>query len=198
MDTSSGAHRTQGMVAGSLIALVFGVVFVMANTARLGGGWTIGVRVAGVAVALALLVAVLRRRRAAAPAAAPPGPPWFTDRAYLTIVGIEAVALFGGLFVLNRLLGITTLNIAWIALVVGTHFFALGRVWRLPLFHGLGAAMVVLAVAGAALHAAGAGPAAVDLVAGVGSGAALFATVAAALVLDARPDTAGARAHDPA
>jgi hypothetical protein len=71
--------------------------------------------------------------------------------------------------------------IAWVALVVGVHFFGLARIWRMPLYHWLGAAMTVLGLAGFLIYALGGTAAIVGLVAGVGSGAALYATVGAAL-----------------
>ncbi|PRX91851.1 hypothetical protein CLV72_11336 [Allonocardiopsis opalescens] len=187
-------------MAGSLVSLVFAAVFFLANSGRLGAA-SVPVQAAGLLAAAALAAAVLRFRRAALDAhpAGPGGPPGrnpFTGRGYLAVVGIEAAALFGGLFVLNSVLGLTGVNIAWIALVVGTHFYALGALWRLPVFHVLATAMTLLGLAGFAVHALGGPPAAVDLVSGIGSGLCLLGTVAATLAAS-WPRPRAARAQPP-
>jgi len=65
--------------------------------------------------------------------------------------------------------------------VVGVHFFGLAWIWHMPLYSWLGAVMTVLGLAGFLIYALGGSAAMVALVAGVGSGVALFAAVAAAL-----------------
>ncbi|WP_133743108.1 hypothetical protein [Actinorugispora endophytica] len=195
--SSSGGQNPQGVASGSLIAIMFGLVFIIANSGRLGDAWTLGVRVAGVLCAVVLVVAVLRLHgrglaRAGAdredPARDGAGRSPFAGRPYLLLVGAEAVALFGGLFVLNQVLDLHTLNIAWIAFVVGAHFFVLGRIWNLPRFHVLGGVLIVLAAAGPVLSALDAPVVWIDVVSGVFSGVALFAAVVFALVQQARAD----------
>jgi hypothetical protein len=66
--------------------------------------------------------------------------------------------------------------VAWIAVVVGVHFFGFGRAFRLTRFHLLDTAMTALGVAGFVLTRVGAGAAVIGLVSGVLSGVALFAT----------------------
>src|SRR5262249_34928004 len=105
----------------------------------------------------------------------------FIDRRYWLVVALEAGALFGGLAVVNGVLHRTAVSVAWVALVVGVHFFGLARIWHMPLYHGLGAAMTVLGLAGFLIYALGGPAAMVGLVAGVGSGTALYAAVAVAV-----------------
>ncbi len=132
------------------------------------------------AAAALLLVGLVRVVRQAPPAASASAP-GFADRRYWLILVLEVVALFGGLAVINNVLHRTAVSVAWVALVVGVHFFGLARVWRMPLYHWLGAAMTLLGVAGFLVHALGGTAATVALVAGVGSGVALYAAVGAAL-----------------
>ncbi len=169
------------MVVGSIIALVFGTVFVEVNSGGLPGSWPLVVRVAGAVVAVGLLIAVLRAARGGADRNVPGA--GFADRRYWNIVGVEGLALFGGLAVINAVLGRPEFAVPWIALVVGVHFVVLGQVWRLELFKWLGVVQTVLGVAGFVLAAMGASRTTVEVVAGVLSGVALFATVAAAVFL---------------
>ncbi len=78
----------------------------------------------------------------------------FVDRRYWLVV-LEAGALFGGLAVVNGVLHRTAVSVAWVALVVGVHFFGLARIWRMPLYHWLGAAMTVLGLSGFLIYALG-------------------------------------------
>ncbi|MFC4145182.1 hypothetical protein ACFO0M_02835 [Micromonospora mangrovi] len=180
MVTAESRPRPSGLVVGSLVAISFGTVFVLVNSGGLADPWRLLVRTLGVLVAAALLGAlVLVARRAPAVAAQPAT--GFMDRRYWLVVAAEAVALFGGLAVVNNVLHRPSVAVAWVAFVVGVHFFGLGRVWRMSRFHRLGAAMTALGLAGFLTDALGGGAAAVALVAGVGSGVALFVTVALAL-----------------
>jgi len=188
------SHRSEGFVAGSVVALTFGTVFVLVNSGGLAAPWPLVIRVTGLIVA-ALLIAgiVLAVRRGSAPAPAPAPASGFVSRRYWLIVALEAVALFGGLAIINGVLHHTAISIAWVALVVGVHFFGLARIWRMPLYHWLGAAMTVLGLAGFLIDALGGSAAMVGLMAGVGSGMALYAAVGVALgnaLLSPAPATA--------
>jgi len=183
---AAGRRAPSGMVIGSVIALVFGTVFVEVNSGGLPGSRPMIVRIAGVVVAVGLLLAVLRAARGGADGAVPGG--GFADRQYWNIVAGEGLALFGGLVVINAVLGKPEFAVPWIALVVGVHFIVLGRAWRLELFMWLGVVQTVLGVAGFVLAATGASTTTVEVVAGVLSGVALYATVAAAVFL-VRPAT---------
>ncbi|GLW35958.1 hypothetical protein [Actinoplanes regularis] len=178
--TDNDGRRLSGLVVGSLVALGFGTGFVMANSGGLPSPWPTVIRIAGAVVAIALLVTLLRVAPSA-PAPRQGDVAGFTDRRYLYTVAGEIVALFGGLYVINQVLDAPEVGVAWVAVVVGVHFFPLARAWRMPLYNWLGTAMTALGVAGFLAHALGASDGTVGLIAGVGSGAALYATVAAAI-----------------
>lgn len=67
---------------------------------------------------------------------------------------MEAVALFGGARAVTAL-GFPQLGVAWVSFVVGTHFFALGRILRLARFHVLAVLVTLCGLAGFALAALG-------------------------------------------
>ena len=180
MTTSKGRQRSAGFVAGTVVGITFGTVFVLANSGGVAAPWPLVIRVAGLLVA-ALLVAglVLVVRRGSSVAPAPMS--GFVDQRYWLIVALEAGALFGGLAVLNGVLHGKAVSVAWVTLIVGVHFFGLARIWRMPLYHWLGAAMAILSLAGFLIYALGGSAAMVELVAGVGSGAVLYAAVGVAV-----------------
>jgi hypothetical protein len=173
-------HST-GRFIGSTIALVFGVVFVLANTGELALGPRLALRVAAVVVAVVLAVGTVRQLRRAGVDGERVRRPGGFDRRYAAVVVAEVVALAAGLAVINLVLQAPRFAIAWIAFVVGVHFFGLAHIWRLPLFAGLGAVVTALGAAGAVAGFAGAGPAAIGVISGVLSGVALFVWVGLAL-----------------
>jgi len=180
MTTAQRRTQPSGIVVGSMVAITFGAVFVLVNSAGLPGPWPLVIRAAGLVVAVMLLVGLVLVVRQAPPAAFVPAP-GYMNRRYWLILALEAVALFGGLAVINNVLHRTAVSVAWVALVVGMHFFGLAWIWRMPLYHWLGAAMTLLGLAGFLVYALGGTAATVGLVAGVGSGVALYAAVGAAL-----------------
>jgi len=180
MTTAQRRTQPSGIVVGSMVAITFGAVFVLVNSAGLPGAWPLVIRAAGLVVAVMLLVGLVLVVRQAPPAAFVPAP-GYMNRRYWLILALEAVALFGGLAVINNVLHRTAVSVAWVALVVGVHFFGLAWIWRMPLYHWLGAAMTLLGLAGFLVYALGGTAATVGLVAGVGSGVALYAAVGAAL-----------------
>lgn len=101
-------------------------------------------------------------------------------RAYWIIVLIEAIALFAGARLLTSL-GHPELGAAWVAVVVGTHFFALGRVFGLDRFHVL-ATLVTLCGIGGFIAFFAAAPAFIPVISGVISGFVLLAFAMWALV----------------
>lgn len=179
-----------GREIGSVIAGVFGLVFVLVNSA----GLTLGIRVPLLVAAAAALVAVLVLsyrdfRRSLADTAEEdqaPRSPVFGWR-YWTVVAIEAVALFGGTRLISGL-GHPELGIAWVAVVVGTHFFALGRIFRLARFHLLAVIVTCCGLAGFGLDALDARTL-IPVVSGVASGFVLFGFALWALLTrrDERP-----------
>jgi hypothetical protein len=175
-----GRQRSAGLVSGSAVAITFGTVFVLVNSGGLTAPWPLVIRVTGLLVAVLLSAGLVLTVRRTSPGRGDSAT-GYVDRRYWLIVALEAVALFGGLAVVNGVLHRPEISVAWVALVVGVHFFGLGRIWHLPAYHRLGAVMTVLGIAGFLVHALGGPAAAVGLVAGVGSGATLYAFVAIAL-----------------
>lgn len=127
----------------ALLAVVFGLVFVLVNAGDLPKPWSGVAMVAGIALAvLALGSGVLR----SAPSAAVSGSP----RVYWIAVVIEVIAIPVGANVLSRLVGTTDLSVLWVVFVVGAHFlpakaFGIGR------FAELGVVLMLVAVVFAAL-----------------------------------------------
>ncbi|ASR37655.1 hypothetical protein BAY61_24595 [Prauserella marina] len=145
--SNRAATHVRGRAIGAQIGGVFGAVFVWINSAAL----TPSIRVPLLVIAGTSLVAVialsihsLRRRTASVTTTTGRSPFGWK---YWLIVGIEAAALVGGSQVLTAL-GHPELGIAWVAVVVGTHFFALARVFRLARFHVLGAVITACGLAG--------------------------------------------------
>ncbi|MER7753923.1 hypothetical protein [Kitasatospora sp. NPDC097643] len=98
-------------------------------------------------------------------------------RRYWLVVAAEAAGAVGGILALKWVFDAPELTVAWIALVVGLHFFALGAVWRQASLHVLAAAMSVCGAAGLILGAVGVGTPVVAAVAGIAPGVLLLASV---------------------
>lgn len=180
MTTPESRDGPAGIVVGSLVAITFGTVFVLVNSGELPAPWPVLARAAGLLIG-ALLLAGLALVARQAPSAMAVPVSGFVDGRFWSIVALEGLALFGGLWVVNGVLHRPAVSVAWVALVVGVHFVGLGRIWRTPLYDWLGGAMTLLGLAGFLTYALGGTAATVGLVAGVGSGAAMFTAVAAAL-----------------
>jgi hypothetical protein len=174
-----------GVAAGSLVGVVFGLVFIEVNSGALPGSWPLVVRVAGAVVAAVLLAGIVWvARKGEVEDKAPAG--GHLGRRYWNIVGLEGLALFGGLVVINGVFRHPEFAVPWIALVVGVHFVFLGQAWQVRLHLWLGVVQSALGLAGFGLAAMGASLATVNLVAGVLSGVALYGAAAAGIVR-ARP-----------
>lgn len=128
---------------GDLIGAVAGTLFVVLNAGLLGATGHLVVSVLAVAAAVVIVVAWARGRRGTGSAGGMP-----MTRSYRVIVTVEVVALVVGVAVLGRTA--PQLTVPWVVLVVGAHFLAFARWWPVAprVFAVLGAAMVVLAVAG--------------------------------------------------
>lgn len=148
---------------GSVIGSVFGLVFVLVNTGSLPTLSAMLLRVLGIAAFVAVVVASRRPDPVTRPG--PEGSGF--GRGYWFVVALEVVAIFAGLALLNGPLDMPKAGVAWVAVVVGAHFFGLAAVWHRALFSWLGAPMLLCGVVGLVLAAAGARQAAVDLVGGV-------------------------------
>jgi hypothetical protein len=166
---------------GSLIGTGFGLLFIEVNSAHLPGPAVGVTRIAGAVIAvvlIALIAAASRISSAESPAGERAS---LVGRGYWITAMLEAAALLAGLTVINTVLQHSEVAVAWVALVVGIHFFGLARIWRLPHFNALGAAMTLLGMAGFVLDASGGTAALIALVSGIGSGLVLFISVAAGL-----------------
>jgi len=150
-------QRLIGLVVGS----VFGAVFVLVNAQPpLPPGSVAALQVAAVAWLAALVVlGVLAARRSARSADSPAGPAGAAEsgaaprramfgRWYLLVVAAEVVLLFAGFPLLRALGAPGEANVAWIALVVGVHFFALAAVWKAPSVTVPGAGLSLMGASG--------------------------------------------------
>lgn len=187
--TGAPTRDATGPFVGSMIALVFGLVFVVVNSSGLPTAWSLGTRLVAVLAAIVLAAGSVRRlRRSAEPKGpASSGAPMAFGRRYWLIVAGEVVALVGGLVVINGVLAAGRFGVAWVAVVVGVHFLGLATVWWPKGFTVLGVVIILLGVAGFGVGALGGSATAIGAVSGIASGAALFAMVAVALVLTERP-----------
>jgi hypothetical protein len=147
---------------GSLVGAAFGLVFVLANAGDLGAPAAWVARVLAVAAFVAVVVAVARLRPRGVPSE-PRGSGF--GRGYRLIVLAEVAAILVGVLVLAGPLDLPRAAVAWVALVVGAHFFALAALWSQPPYRRLGAALAACGVAGIALAA---GDASDRWIAGVG------------------------------
>ncbi|MBF6332207.1 hypothetical protein IU452_27250 [Nocardia transvalensis] len=153
--------------AGRLIGGVFGLVFVVVNAGALPSIVSVVLRVFAIAVFLGLF-AVLRCARIRLPPSTVPGTNF--GRRYWLVVVIEAVIGLAGIAVINGVLGTPRATVAWIALVVGLHFFGLATVWRRPAFRWLGTAMTTCGAMGLILATYRSSAATIAVIAGVAPG----------------------------
>jgi hypothetical protein len=147
---------------GSLIGAAFGLVFVLVNTGPLPTALAVALPVIAVVAFVAVLLAVRRPGEATGRPA--------TDgfgRGYWLVVAAEVVGIAAGLVLLNGPLDAPQAAVAWVAFVVGAHFFGLAVIWKQAFFHWLGAAILACGLIGLLLAAAGASDATIDLTAGV-------------------------------
>ena len=153
------APRDRQRFLGGLIAGIFGIGFVEANaTTPLGSAADNAFRSLAILGFIAFLVIEARARRPARdfeqhPAPRGDGSKLFGPR-YWTVVAGEAAALVAGLTILRVLGAPQPANVAWIAFVVGTHFFAFAwaGIWSQRILV-TAAAVTILGLAGLLLLA---------------------------------------------
>ncbi|MGO3066227.1 MAG: hypothetical protein ACTIIT_09400 [Brevibacterium linens] len=183
----SRRRTAAGAEIGALIGAGFGLLFLIINTVQfsiLGRTLVIAVGViVFVGIAVLAVRGLLRKRggggRLGESGERGPREPPF-GRAYWIIVLIELVLLFAGTRLLASL-GHSELGVAWVAVVVGTHFYALGRVFGLDRFHVL-ATVVTLCGIGGFIAFFAAAPAFIPVISGVISGFVLLAFAIWALI----------------
>lgn len=180
MTTATGTSRPSlGALYGTSVATAFGLVFLLVNGAMLPRpGFVIVCVLAALALA-AVVASVVRRFRGGAgvgvEAGTPPQARGF--RLFWLALAGEIVALIVGLAVLRHV-GLGDYGVAWVALVVGVHFFPLARQWNYGTYTVIAVVMSVLGLAGLGFMLAGVAPWVVAAVSGVGSGLTLLAAAA--------------------
>lgn len=160
--------------SGAWICAVFGLIFVLANAGSLPG--PIDSLLQGIAFAVVVAIVLTLRRRSGRPSSPLRSTGLAFGRGYWVIVAGEVSAIALGLIVLAGPLDAPQASVAWIALVVGVHVFALAALWRRPFLHLLGAGLATCGAAGLVLAATGAADAAIAATAGVVPGALLLAS----------------------
>jgi hypothetical protein len=163
-----------GQSVGSLVAAVFGLVYVVVNTGPLPAWAATPLRALGVLASVAVVAGAYRAARTHPVATAGRGRGFGT--AYWLVVAAEAVALLAGVRVLSGPLDTPHAGVAWVSFVVGVHFFALAVVFRDSFFHWLGAAITACGSVGLGLAVAGTGEEPIAVVAGVVPGVLLLAS----------------------
>src|SRR5699024_4206109 len=126
-----------------LIAIAFGVAFVIINAAPLPEPWPARTRMAGVTAAALLALWTLLRRVPPAP-----HPHRQAMAVYWRWVGIEAAAIFVGARSLMWL-DAKQFGVIWVIAVVGVHFIPFARAFGRPSYRTLGITLIVIAAAGA-------------------------------------------------
>lgn len=143
-----------GQHIGSVVAAVFGLVYVEVNAGELPpiACWSVRVLALVFLVAVGVLARTARRCGGAEASprqeGGPGGRPAPFGRRYWLIVVMEFATIVAGARVLSGPLERPHAGVAWVSLVVGAHFFLLAQHFRLSFFHVLGAAITGCGAAG--------------------------------------------------
>lgn len=163
-----------GAKVGAAVGLVGGLLFVVLNGPVLPVPWPTVVIAAGVVLFLFTIRTVLRT---------PPDPDSYRPderqmQAFWITLGLEAAAIFGGAFVIVRVLDRPDASLPWISLVLGVHWLVFHRVFGEPVFLWLGWLTLTCGVIGmlAALTQIGP-PASATVVSGLLTGAVMLIVV---------------------
>ncbi|RCK70001.1 hypothetical protein DT076_08305 [Desertihabitans brevis] len=146
-----------GTRVGSAIGAVGGLSFVLVNAGALPVPVDTAARVLGVVGFLAVLAAVVLGTPARP---GPDGPPGRGQQVRWLVTTLAMVVAFVAGAAVLRAVGYPDLQVLWVVLVVGVHFWPLAAVLRVPLFRRLGLALVGVALAGGIARFAGWTPAA--------------------------------------
>jgi hypothetical protein len=165
---------------GSLIGAIFGLVYLEVNAGRLPAPGPALVRLAGAAAFAGLVIALLATRQPQHAGGGHLQPEDGADagfrRGFWLIVAGEGVAIVAGSAMLTGPLGLPERGVvAWVSVVVGVHFLALGAIWRTRLFHVLGAAIAASGIAGLVAASEAASDAMVGIFGAILPGALLLA-----------------------
>ncbi len=159
-------------LVGSMVAAVFGLTYVLANSDALDPRASWALRACAGAGFLVVLAAVARAQRRPPSVVTPSGRG--SLGAYWLVVGAEVVALLLGVRVLSGPLDTPEAGVAWVSFVVGVHFFALWRIFSERVFSVVGTAITGCGITGLTLAAVDAGTATIDLASGVVPGSVLL------------------------
>ncbi len=163
-----------GRAMGLLIGAVGGTAFVVFNAPRVGAPLGVGAAVLAVLALVGLIVLLVSQRGAGGGVPDPEAGPGRYGRGYRIVVAAEGLALVLGAVVLGGL-GLALAVLPWVALVVGGHFVALGRVWRQVSLAWVGRIVAACGAVGFALVLGGAPDPAIAVAGGIAPGAALLA-----------------------
>jgi hypothetical protein len=140
-------HR--GVLTACIIAAAFGIAWALWGASGLPATVQGAVRAAGVAAGVIIIARAVRLRRTA-PASATS---MFRSRQYRLVVAAEVVAIVAGLAGL-AVAGASEYIAVWVAIVVGVHFLAFGRLIS-AFYYPLGALVTIGGIAGIAVGVAG-------------------------------------------
>lgn len=163
------------MTVGHIVGGGFGMAFIIANSTPMPTVLR-GVFIAAAVAVLMLTVFVFGRAVANGSVTRPDGSDESFNRPYWILVAFEAVALIGGMALINQWR--PSAIVGWIAFVVGLHFFGLARLWKSGSteINLIAIALTILGAAGLVIAFTADSLAAVGLVSGVGSGVVLLAS----------------------
>ena len=163
-------HR--GVLTACIIAAAFGIAWALWGASGLPAAVQGAVRAAGIAAGVIIIARAVRLRRTA-PA---PAISMFRSRQYRLVVAAEVVAIVAGLAGL-AVAGASEYIAAWVAIVVGVHFLAFGRLIS-AFYYPLGALVTIGGIAGIAVGVAGGSAGAVEATAGLTAAASLLSASA--------------------
>jgi hypothetical protein len=138
---------------GSLIGAIFGLVYLEVNAGPLPAPAPSALRLAAAAAFAGLVILLIATRNPQQPGGERPGAEDSAaggfGRGFWLIVAAEGAAIVAGSAILTGPLAFPGRGvIAWVSVVVGVHFVALGAIWRARLFHVLGSAIAASGIAG--------------------------------------------------
>ncbi len=166
-----------GQRIGSIVAAVFGLVYVVVNSSHFAAPVMWVVRACAVAAAVAIAIALASRRgeMAGGRGGAVNDTARHTyPRSFWLVTAGEVIALFGGVLVINRVFHRPEASVAWVSIVVGVHFLPMARMFSQRFFYLMGAAIIVCGLVGLVLVARHAPEAVIAAVSGVVPGAILL------------------------
>jgi hypothetical protein len=177
---AEGTDSDGGALVGAMVAGGFGAAWSLWAATGLPATAAAVARIAGVAIAVAIVAGGVVLHRFSTPRPAPDEGSMFSSTPYRVTVALEVAALVGGNLLLNGT-GHQKYVIAWVAAVVGIHFLAFGRLFWTG-FYWLGAALVTSGAIAAIVGLSGGGADAVTALCGLLTAGSLFVAGASTLV----------------